>query len=142
MSFPWHIVWKSCVQLKIGFFTWEVAWEKVLTLDHLQGGVLWPTDANFYWRSHLWTIYFYFVQRRQFCGTSLLFGTTWMIFGTVKDTVLCWSSFLLGKKRRFGKLDLLACFGPFGRLGMGLILGMRTFPCTNLMLFFCKSSFS
>ena len=32
--------------------------------------------------------------------TILLFGTTWVISGTVKDTLLSWSSFLVEKKQR------------------------------------------
>ena len=35
-SFPWHMVWRPCVQLKINFFTWEAASGRILTLDMLQ----------------------------------------------------------------------------------------------------------
>ena len=33
--FPWQMVW-TCIQPKISFFTWEVAWGRILTLDKLQ----------------------------------------------------------------------------------------------------------
>ncbi|RVX06569.1 hypothetical protein CK203_029507 [Vitis vinifera] len=35
-SFPSKIIWNSCVQPKLSFFAWEVAWGRVLTLDRLQ----------------------------------------------------------------------------------------------------------
>ena len=36
IEFPSHSVWNLVVPPKIGFFTWEVAWGKVLTLDQLK----------------------------------------------------------------------------------------------------------
>ena len=36
VSFPWKIIWNSCVQPKISFFAWEASWRKVLTLDRIQ----------------------------------------------------------------------------------------------------------
>ena len=33
--FPWSIVWKACVKPRICFFTWEVAWGRILTLDQV-----------------------------------------------------------------------------------------------------------
>ena len=35
-SFPWDMVWKSCVQPKMCFFAWEALWGKILTNDPLQ----------------------------------------------------------------------------------------------------------
>ena len=35
-AFSWQMVWRSCVQLKICFFSWEAAWGRILTLDMLQ----------------------------------------------------------------------------------------------------------
>ena len=35
-SFPWKCIWKTCVQPKISFFTWEATWGKILTCDQLQ----------------------------------------------------------------------------------------------------------
>ena len=35
-SFPWAMVWKSCVQPKICFFAWEAIWGKIITNDQLQ----------------------------------------------------------------------------------------------------------
>ena len=34
--FPLKIIWNSCVQPKLSFFTWEASWGRVLTLDRLQ----------------------------------------------------------------------------------------------------------
>ena len=34
--FPMKIIWKSCVQPKVSFFTWEASWGKVLTLDQVK----------------------------------------------------------------------------------------------------------
>ena len=39
-SFPWLGVWKTGVQPKISFFTWEAIWGKILTCDQLQKGAL------------------------------------------------------------------------------------------------------
>ena len=36
IEFPYRSVWNSTVPLKIGFFTWEASWGKVLTLDQLK----------------------------------------------------------------------------------------------------------
>ena len=36
LDFPYHSIWNSVVHLKIGIFTWEAAWGKVLTLDNLK----------------------------------------------------------------------------------------------------------
>ena len=35
-SFPSNVIWNSCVQPKVSFFTWEATWGKALTLDQLQ----------------------------------------------------------------------------------------------------------
>ena len=34
--FPMKNIWKSCVQPKVSFFTWEASWGKVLTLDQVK----------------------------------------------------------------------------------------------------------
>ena len=31
-----NIIWSPCVPTKVGFFTWEALWGKVLTLDQLK----------------------------------------------------------------------------------------------------------
>ena len=36
VSFPWKIIWNSCVQPKLSFFAWEASRGKVLTLDRIQ----------------------------------------------------------------------------------------------------------
>ena len=36
MTFHVQSVWNSLVLLKVGFFTWEAVWGKVLTLDQLK----------------------------------------------------------------------------------------------------------
>ena len=35
-DFPYHSIWNSVVPPKIGIFTWEAVWGKVLTLDNLK----------------------------------------------------------------------------------------------------------
>ena len=36
MTFPIQSVWNSVVPLKVGFFSWEAVWGKVLMLDQLK----------------------------------------------------------------------------------------------------------
>ena len=35
-SLPWKSIWRSGVQPKLCFFTWEATWRKILTLDQVQ----------------------------------------------------------------------------------------------------------
>jgi hypothetical protein len=34
--FPWKSIWKTKAPLKVAFFAWSVALEKILTLDNLR----------------------------------------------------------------------------------------------------------
>ena len=34
--FPYRLIWNLVIPPKIGIFTWEAAWSKVLTLDNLK----------------------------------------------------------------------------------------------------------
>ena len=103
-SFPSKIIWNSCVQPKLSFFAWEVAWGRVLTLDRLQkrGWAL----AN---RCFMC----------QMCGESIdhlllhcektrevwmlllsFFRVSWVFPYSIKETLVCWRGSFVGKKRK------------------------------------------
>ena len=102
--FPWQMVWRSCVQPKISFFTWEVAWGRILTLDKLQGRGIYLVNRCFLCQEAeelvdhlllhcsktrvLWELLF------------SLFGVNWIISGSVRDMLLGWKGTFVGKRRK------------------------------------------
>ena len=34
--FPWSIIWRSWVLVRVSFFAWEVPWNKIMTIDQLK----------------------------------------------------------------------------------------------------------
>ena len=65
--FPWSIVWKACGQPRICFFTWGVAWGRILTLDHVQKKRvwIWPIAVFYFWSVRKqWNIFSFNVLER------------------------------------------------------------------------------
>ncbi|KAJ9705268.1 hypothetical protein PVL29_003364 [Vitis rotundifolia] len=102
--FSWNIMWNLFVSSKGGFFTWEASWGKVLTLDQLKrrGWIvanrcfLCPVEEESidHFLIHcskakvLWELIF------------ALFGVTWVLPSSVKETLLGWNGSFVGKKHQ------------------------------------------
>ncbi|KAL6327673.1 hypothetical protein AAG906_022613 [Vitis piasezkii] len=103
-QFPNGMIWSPCGPTKVSFFAWEASWGKVLTLDQLKkrGRILAnrcflcyeEEESIDHIRIHctrarvIWELLF------------ALFGVTWVLPFSVRDTLIGWCGFKLGKKRR------------------------------------------
>ncbi|KAL6320158.1 hypothetical protein AAG906_004667 [Vitis piasezkii] len=103
-SFPSSCIWKVWVQPKISFFAWEAAWGKALTLDLVQRRG-WSLANRCYMCMEkeetidhlllhcsktrvLWELLF------------SLFGVSWVMPCSVRETLLSWQTSSVGKKHR------------------------------------------
>ena len=102
--FPSSYIWNVNVQPKISFFAWEATWGKALTLDMVQkrGRALanrcfmcLEKEENI---NHL----LFHCSRRRVLWYLLftLFGVSWVLPSSVRETLLSWNGFFLGKKRK------------------------------------------
>ncbi|RVW40176.1 LINE-1 retrotransposable element ORF2 protein [Vitis vinifera] len=102
--FPSSFIWNVNVQPKISFFAWKATWGKALTLDMVQkrGWALanrcfmcLEKEENI---NHL----LLHCSRRRVLWDLLftLFGVSWVLPSSVRETLLSWNGFFLGKKRK------------------------------------------
>ena len=100
--FPMKNIRKSCVQPKVSFFAWEATWSKVLTLDQV--------------KKRGWTLVnrCYFCQAKEesidhlllYCEKTralwemffTLFIVSWVFLSSIRETLLGWNCFFVGKK--------------------------------------------
>ena len=119
-DFPYRLIWNPVIPPKIGIFTWEAAWGKMLTLDNLKRRGM--TFANrcflcedeetidhllIYCKSAkmLWDLFLSIVE------------ISWVFPHSVLYTLLAWQGVAVGKKRKKNVdnsplvfvLDSLAC---------------------------------
>ena len=102
--FPMKIIWNSWVQPKVCFFAWEASWGKALTLDQIQkrGWALpnrcYLCHSNEESIDHL---LLHCVKTRALWEVFFsLFGVLWVFPSSVKETLLSWNGFFVGKKRK------------------------------------------
>ena len=102
--FPWQMIWRSCVQPKISFFTWEAAWGRILTLDKLQRrGVslanrCFPCQQREESVDHL---LFHCSKTRVLWELLFsLFGAMWIMSSSVREMFLGWKGAFVGKRRK------------------------------------------
>ena len=89
---------------KMCFFAWEAFWGKVLTLDQLKKRGRCLANRCFLCCEEEESIDHILIQcsRARVLWELLfaLFGVTWVLFYSVRDTLSGWCGFNLGKKRR------------------------------------------
>ena len=104
VQFPINIIWNPCVPTKVGFFAWEAFWGKVLTLDQLKKRGRCLANRCFLCYKEEESIDHILIQ----CSKArvlwellfALFGVSWVLPYSVRDTLSGWSGFNMGKKRR------------------------------------------
>ena len=104
VPFPWNIIWSPCVPTKVGFFALEASWGKVLTLDQLKrrgwaianGCFLCCAEEESI--NHI--IIHYSKARVLWELVFVLFGVTWVLPYSARDTLLGWHGSFVGKKHR------------------------------------------
>ena len=104
VQFPINIIWNPCVPTKVGFFAWEAFWGKVLTLDQLKKRGQCLANRCFLCCEEEESIDHILIQ----CSKArvlwellfTLFGVSWVLPYSVRDTLSGWSGFNMGKKRR------------------------------------------
>ena len=104
ISFPWKCIWKNCVQPKVSFFAWEASWGKILTFDQLKrrGFSLTnrcpPCQRSEETMDHL--LLHCTMTRVLWDLLFSLFGVSWVLLASVRDSLLGWKGSFLAKDRR------------------------------------------
>ena len=101
--FPSSCIWNVCVQPKISFFTWEAMWGKVLTLDIVQKRGWALENRCFMCLEKEETIYHLLNCSKTRALWDLLFtlfGVSWVLPSSVRETLLSWHGSFVGKKRK------------------------------------------
>ncbi|RVX16052.1 putative ribonuclease H protein [Vitis vinifera] len=102
--FPSSVIWNAKVQPKISFFAWEATWGKALTLDLVQkrGWVL--ANRCFMCLEKEETINHLLLHcsrtRALWDLLFALFGVSWVLPFSVRETLLSWNGFFMGKNRK------------------------------------------
>ncbi|RVW89101.1 putative ribonuclease H protein [Vitis vinifera] len=104
VQFPYSNIWSTCVPTKVSFFAWEAYWGKVLTLDQLKKRGRSLANRCFLCGMEEESIDHILIQCSKARGLwellFALFGVTWVLPSSVRDTLSGWSGFKLGKKHR------------------------------------------
>ncbi|RVW23454.1 putative ribonuclease H protein [Vitis vinifera] len=104
VQFPINIIWNPCVPTKVDFFAWEAFWGKVLSLDQLKKRGWCLANRCFLCCEEEESIDHILIQ----CSKArvlwellfALFGVSWVLPYSVRDTLSGWSDFNMGKKRK------------------------------------------
>ncbi|RVW54677.1 putative ribonuclease H protein [Vitis vinifera] len=102
--FPSSFIWNANVQPKISFFAWEATWGKALTLDLVQKRGWALANRCFMCLEKEETINHLLLHcsrtRALWDLLFALFGVSWVLPFSVRDTLLCWNGFFMGKNRK------------------------------------------
>ena len=99
--FPYKFIWNSQVPTKVGLFSWEASWGKVLTLDNLKKGRALANKCFLYGKEeetvdHLLV---HCPQTRVIWELLLaIVGVKWVFPLSVREALLSWGGSLVGKK--------------------------------------------
>ena len=124
-DFPYCLVWNPVVPPKIGVFTWEATWGKVLTLDQLKHRGMAFANRCFLCKDDEETIDHLLIHCKSVKMLWNLFlsivGTSWVFPHWVLHTLLAWKGASVGKKRKkiWIAAPLFPCFGLSGTLEIG-----------------------
>ena len=103
-DFPYRLIWNSVVPPKIGIFTWEAAWGKVLTMDNLKRRGMTVANRCFLCEEDEETINHLLIHCRsaKMLWNLLLSigGISWVFPRSVLHTLLAWQGVAVGKKRK------------------------------------------
>ena len=102
--FPSSLIWNANVQPKISFFVWEATWGKALTLDKVQKRGWALANRCFLCLENEETIDHLLLHcsRTKVLWDLLftVFGVSWVLPYSVKETLLSWHGSFVGKKRK------------------------------------------
>ena len=97
-------IWNVWVQPKISFFAWEATWGKALTLDLIQKRGWTLANKCFMYLEKEETIDYLLLHctKTRVLWDLLfhLFGLSWVLPSSVKETLLSWHGSFVGKKRK------------------------------------------
>ena len=97
--FPIKSIWVHFVPTNAAFFAWEAAYGKVLTLDKLQRRG-WQLPNRCYLCGHHILLHCPVVNHFWDLFFSLV-GLYWVFPKTIKDALLSWNGYFVGKNRRY-----------------------------------------
>ncbi|RVX20623.1 putative ribonuclease H protein [Vitis vinifera] len=102
--FPSSFIWNANVQPKISFFAWEATWGKALTLDLVQKRGWALANRCFMCLEKEETINHFLLHcsrtRALWDLLFALFGVSWVLPFSVRETLLSWNGFFMGKNRK------------------------------------------
>ena len=103
-DFPHRLIWNSVASPKMGIFSWEAAWGKILTLDNLKRRGVAFANRCFMCEEEEETIDHLLIHCRSAKMLWDLFltmvGISWVFPHSVLHTLLAWQGGVVGKKRR------------------------------------------
>ena len=103
-DFPYCLIWNLVIPPKIGIFTWEAAWGKVLTLDNLKRRGMAFANRCFLCEEDEETIDHLLIHCKSAKMLWDLFlsivGISWVFPHSVLYTLLAWQGVVVGKKRK------------------------------------------
>ncbi|RVW35452.1 putative ribonuclease H protein [Vitis vinifera] len=146
VQFPINIIWNPCVPTKVCFFAWEAFWGKVLTLDQLKKRGRCLANRCFFCCEEEESIDHILIQcsRARVLWELLfaLFGVTWVLPYSVRDTLSGWSGFNLGKKRKKVWTKSVVNDGPLSLLSFFDWLGASVFSLLSVMAIVINAHFN
>ncbi|RVX12090.1 hypothetical protein CK203_010660 [Vitis vinifera] len=102
--FPSSFIWNVNVQPKISFFAWEATWGKALTLDLVQKRGWALANRCFMCLEKEENINHLLLHcsrtRALWDLLFALFGLSWVLPFSVRETLLSWNGYFLGKNRK------------------------------------------
>ncbi|RVX17120.1 putative ribonuclease H protein [Vitis vinifera] len=102
--FPHGLIWSPSLPSKVSFFAWEASWGNVLTMDQLKKRGWALANRCFLCCEEEESIDHILIHcsRARVLWELLfaIFGVFWVLPFSIRDTLIEWRGFMLGKKRR------------------------------------------